>query len=179
MTVCTVIVFLRLTSDCFPRFITLNWLCKRNRLISILWSQIVWLSILIDYFNYSIDQYRILSSNIDISISSSMIDFDRFVTPRKIWFCCLGKYALEHTRISLHIQEVFRGSKREMSASEISKYREFKYVTCKLKIHLDPLMANSTSTTDFPNEVTHGLRLDDCNIQIKFERLKRRMSVCH
>ena len=28
------------------------------------------------------DQYRVISSNIDISISFSIIDFDRFVTPR-------------------------------------------------------------------------------------------------
>ena len=67
-----------------------------------------------------------------------------------------GKYALEHTRISLHNQEVSRGFKREMNSSEISKYIEFKYVLCHLKVHLDPQMANSNPTIDFSNEVTHG-----------------------
>ena len=59
--------------------------------------------------------------------------------------CCLGKYALEQTRIGLHNQEVSRKSKGEITTSELSEYTEFKYVLGHLKIHLDPMMANSNS----------------------------------
>ena len=43
------------------------------------------------------------------------------------------------------------------------------------EIILDPLMANSKSTIDLSNEITHELRLDDYNIQIKLEILKQIM----
>ena len=45
--------------------------------------KILWLSTFIDKLNLSIDNYRQISSIIDLSTTFSMIDFDRHVTP---WF---------------------------------------------------------------------------------------------
>ena len=43
----------------------------------------LWLSAFIDKFNLSIDNYRQISSTIDLSTTLSMIDFDRHVTSCK------------------------------------------------------------------------------------------------
>ena len=87
--------------------------------------------------------------------------------PSKFRFVVWGSTLLNIKKIGLHNPEVSRGFKSEMTTSEISESIEFKYLLCHLKIYLDPLMANWNSTNDFWNEVTLGLRLDDCNIQIK------------
>ena len=42
--------------------------------------KILWLSTFIDKFDLSIDNYRQISSTIDLSTTFSMIDFDRHVT---------------------------------------------------------------------------------------------------
>ena len=48
--------------------------------------KILWLSTFIDKFDLSIDNYRQISSTIDLSTTFSMIDFDQHVTS---WCCAL------------------------------------------------------------------------------------------
>ena len=102
---------------------------------------------------------------------------------RNWWTAHLGKYTLERTRNGLHSQEVSRGFKRETTTSEISEYIEFKYVLCHLKNHLDLggelKLDFSNEKINFSNKVMHRLWLDDCDNQIKLERLKQiTHSVC-
>ena len=101
-----------------------------------------------------------------------MVDF----YPPKFRFVVWGSTLSNIQESAYTVKRCLVASKREMTTSEISECIEFKYVLymCHL-IHLDPLMANSNSTIDFLDKVTRGLRLEDCNIQIKFERMKRIM----
>ena len=91
--------------------------------------KILWLSTFIDKFDLSIDNYRQISSTIDLSTTFSMIDFDRHVTS---WFICSFRSteiescpACNHGLTSQMV-EIYNSTRLLLDNCEIFLYRRVK-----------------------------------------------------